>query len=164
MKIILGILFSVLILFSGNLVIYGCTCPFPPLDRSFKEAKAVFIGKLSQNNFSPGTEIQGVKNGTVLEVEKSWKGVKGKYFSVTTKFEDWGGMCTPFFKKFEKERKYLIFAEGENFEVRNNCTYSEEIYFSKHPDWYRERQRRLLKRIDKYGNFWFRFGKRIKLI
>ena len=163
MKIALKILFSVFILFCGNSIIYGCTCPGVPLRPTFKEAKAVFIGKLPENDLPSKIKTQGAKNGIVLEVKKSWKGVKGGYFSVTTKFEDYG-MCTMFLKKFEKGKKYLIFVEGENFEVRNYCTYSEELYSSKHPDWYKERQHSLLKKLDKYGNFWFRFGKRIKLI
>jgi len=160
MKIVLKILFSVFILFCGNSEIYGCICPGVPLRPTFKAAKAVFIGKLSENILPSKT--QGAKNGIVLEVEKSWKGVKEDYFSVTTKFEEYG-VCTAFLKKFEKGKKYLIFVEGENFEVRNYCTHSEEIYSSEHPDWYKEQQNRKLKKLDKYGNFWFRFGKRFRL-
>jgi len=164
MKVPLEILFFIFILVFGNGTIYCCICPFSPLRSTFREAKAIFIGKLPQNNFSSETKIRGAKNGTVLEVEKSWKGVKGNYFSVTTKFEDYG-MCTLFLKKFEKGRKYLIFAEGENYEVRNYCSYSEEIYSpSNHPDWYKERQQKSLEKLDKFGNFWFRFAKRIRLL
>jgi hypothetical protein len=160
MKIALKILFSVFILFFGNSAIYGCICPGVQLRPTFKAAKAVFIGKLSENVLPLKT--QGAKNGIVLRVEKSWKGVEGDYFSVTTKFEDWG-VCTAFFKKFEKGKKYLIFVEGENFEVRNYCTHSEEIYSSEYPDWYKKQQNRKLEKLDKYGNFWFRFGKRFRL-
>ena len=82
--------------------------------------------------------------------------------TVTTKFEDYG-VCTAFLKNFEKGKEYLIFVEGENFEVRNYCTHSEEIYSSEHPDWYKEQQNRKLKKLDRYGNFGFRFGKRFRL-
>ena len=162
MKTVWKILFSVFILFCGNSVIYGCICSGVPLRPTFKAAKAVFIGKLPENDLPSKIKTQGAKNGIVLEVEKSWKGVKGHYFSVTTKFEDWG-VCTAFFEKLEKGKKYLIFVEGENFEVRNYCTHSEEIFSSEHPDWYKEQQKRKLKKLDKYGDFWFRFGKRFRL-
>lgn len=159
MKILFQTLFLVFILFCGNLPIYGCTCPGRGLRLTFKEAKAVFIGKLTENNLPSKTKIGGAKNGFVLAVEKSWKGAKGNYFSVTTKFENYG-MCT-LFPKFEKGKKYLIFAEGENFEVRNYCTFNEEIYSPSDPDWDKERQQNRLKQLDKLGNFWFRFGKRL---
>ncbi len=106
MKVPLEILFSVFILFCGNSAIYGCICPGVPLRPTFKAAKAVFIGKLSENILPSKT--QGAKNGIVLEVEKSWKGVKGHYFSVTTKYED-RGVCTTFFKKLEKGKKISNF-------------------------------------------------------
>lgn len=117
------------------------------------------------NNFSPKTEIPGAKNGTILEVEKSWKGAKGKYFSVKTEFED-VGVCTAFLRKFEEGQKYLIIAEGENYTVRNYCSYSEEIYSPSlnHPNWYKERQQKRLKTLNKFSNFWFRFGERIGFI
>ncbi len=163
MKVVSKILFSVFILFCGNSAIYGCSCPGVPLRPTFKAAKAVFIGKLPENDLPLKIKTQGARDGIVLEVEKSWKGVKRDYFSVMPKFEDWG-ICNAFFKKFEKGKKYLIIVEGENFEVRNYCTFSGEIYTSEHPDWYREWQHRRLRELDKYGNFWFRLGKRIKLI
>jgi len=163
MRIALKILVSIIIFLSGNSAIYGCICPGVSFRSTFNEAKAVFIGKLPENDLPLKTKIQGTKNGIVLEVEKAWKGVKENYFSVTTKFEDYG-MCTLFLKKFEKGKKYLIFAEGENFEVRNYCTYSEEIYSPTSPDWYKERQQERLKQLDKFGNFWYRLGKRIRLI
>jgi len=72
MKVPLEVLFFTFILVFGNGTIYGCICPFSPLRSTFREAKAVFIGKLSQNNFSSEPKIQGAKNGTILEVEKSW--------------------------------------------------------------------------------------------
>jgi hypothetical protein len=160
MKTVLKFLLSIFILLCGNSVIYCCICPGVQLRPTFKAANAVFIGKLPENVLP--SKPQGAENGIVLEVEKSWKGVKGHYYSVTTKFEDWG-VCTAFFKKLEKGKKYLIFVEGENFEVRNYCTHSEEIYSSEHPDWYKEQQNRKLKKLDKYSNFWFRFGKRFRL-
>ena len=163
MKIAFKFLFFVFILFCGNPAIYGCICPGVPLRPTFKGAKAVFIGKLPENDLPLKIKPQGARNGIVIEVEKSWKGIKANYFSVTPKFEDWG-MCTAFFKSFEKGKKYLIFVEGENFEVRNYCTHSEEIFSSKHPDYYKEQQKRKLKKLNKYGNFWYRFGKIIKLI
>ncbi len=100
MKIVLKILFSVFILLCGNSIIYGCICPGVPLRPTFKAAKAVFIGKLPENDLPSKINTQGAKNGIVLKVEKSWKGVKGNYFSVTPKFEDWG-VCNSFFKKFK---------------------------------------------------------------
>ena len=152
-----------IIFLSVNSVIYGCICPFSSFRSTFKTSKAIFIGKLPENNLPSNIKTKGAKNGVVLEVEKSWKGVEGKYFSVTTQFGNYG-MCSLFLKKFEKGKKYLIFAEGENFEVRNYCTYSEEIYSSQSPDWYKERQQTHLKQLDKFGNFWFRLAKRIRLI
>lgn len=162
MKTALKLLVSIIIFLSVNSVAYGCSCPFSTFRSTFKSTKAIFIGKLPENNLPSNIKINGAKNGTVLEVEKSWKGVKGKYFSVTTKFENYV-MCS-LFKKFEKGKKYLIFTEGENFEVRNYCTYSEEIYSSESLDLYDERQQKRLKELNKFGNFWYRFGKRIRLI
>jgi hypothetical protein len=153
------------IFFASNAAIYACICPGRLLRTTFKDASAVFIGKLAENNLPAETKIRGAKNGVALEVEKSWKGAAtaGNHFSVTPKFED-HGICTAFFKQFEKDKKYLIIAEGKNFEVRNYCTYSGEIYSaSDHPDWYRESQQKVLRKLDKYDNFWFRFGKRVRL-
>lgn len=163
----LKILFAVFILFCGSSAIYGCTCPGRELRMTFKETKAIFIGKLPDNDLPAKMKIQGAQNGTVLKVEKSWKGVKGNYFSVLTKFEKYG-MCSTFPDKFEKGKQYLIFTEGENFEVRNYCTYSQEIYSraANLPDWYKgglNRQRKLLKKLNLFGNFWFRFSERLGL-
>ena len=138
-------------------------CPGELLKSSFKRAKAVFIGTLPQNEFLTKAAIQGAENGTVLEVVKAWKGVDDKYFSVTTKFENFG-MCS-LFRNFEKDKQYIIFAHGENYEVRNYCSYTEELYFPKDkPNDYLEHQQKRIKELNKLGNFWFRFGKRIKLI
>ncbi len=157
----LKILFAVFILFCGSSTIYGCLCPGVTLRQTFKGAKAVFIGKLSDNDLPPKAKVQGVKNGTMFKVEKSWKGVKEDYFSVTTKFENYG-ICTALLEKLEKGKQYLIFTEGENFEVRNYCTYSQEIYtHGNHPD--KEAQRKRIKELNKFSNFWFRLSKRIGL-
>jgi len=139
-------------------------CPGSLLKYSFKEAKAIFIGTLPESDVSPKIEIKGAKNGTVLEVVKTWKGVNDKYFSVTTKFENMG-MCS-LFLNFEKGKQYIIFATGEDYEVRNYCSNTEELYsFKNKPnDYSLERQRKRIKELDKLGNFWFRLGKRIGLI
>ncbi len=160
----LKVLFAVLILFCGSSTIYGCLCPYLPLRQTFKEAKAIFIGKLPENNLPPKIKAQGAKNGTMFKVEKSWKGVREDYFSVMTKFED-NGMCSLFFKKLEKGKQYLIFVEGENFEVRNYCTYSGEIYSqaASHPEWYKEGQSKIIKKLNKFSNFWFRLSERLGL-
>ncbi len=164
MKTFLQILLFCLLIFFENSVSYGCLCPGVSLKNSFKGAKAVFIGTLPENSFSTKAEIKGAKNGTVFEVEKSWKGVDGKYFSVTNKFENMG-MCSILLQKLEKGKRYLIFAEGENYEIRNYCTYTEEIYSTgDKATWYFERQQKRLKELNKIGNFWFRLSKRIGLI
>jgi len=164
MKTFLQILLVCLLVVLENLVSYGCICPGVPLKNSFKGAKAVFIGTLPQNDFSTKAEIKGAKNGTVLEVVKAWKGVDDKYFSVTTKFEK-VGMCS-LFLNFEKGKQYIIFANGEDYEVRNYCSYTEELYSSKNKpnDYFLEHQQKRLKELNKLGNFWFRFGRRLGLI
>ncbi len=100
----------------------------------------------------------------MLEVVKAWKGVDDKYLSVTTKFEK-VGMCS-LFLNFEKGKQYIIFANGEDYEVRNYCSYTEELYFPKNKpnDYFLERQQKRLRELNKLGNFWFRFGKRLGLI
>lgn len=163
----LKLLFSFFILFCGSSAIYGCICPGRGLRMTFNETKAIFIGKLPDNDLPSKIKVQGAQNGTVLRVEKSWKGVTGKYVSVKTEFEKYG-VCSTFPDKFEKGKQYLIFTEGENFEVRNYCTYSQEIYSraANLPDWYKEglnRQRKLLKKLNLFGNFWFRLSKRLGL-
>ncbi len=164
MKTFLQILLFCLLIIFENLISYGCTCPGEGLKNSFKRAKAVFIGTLPQNEFSTRSEIKGAKYGTALEVVKAWKGVENKYFSVTTKFEN-VGMCS-LFLNFEKGKQYIIFANGEDYVVMNYCSYTEELYSSENKpnDYFLKRQQKLLKELNKLGNFWFRLGKRLDLI
>lgn len=80
-------LFSILIfsfVFSfGNLNVFSCSCVLGDLSKRFKKAEAVFIGRIADVEDGDRANIQNYREGLpILEVIKSWKGVKKEYIAI----------------------------------------------------------------------------------
>ena len=144
--------FKILILFflSGFAVseISACTCVITPLSKRFKKAEAVFIGKIAEDVPENDSEIQNAKNGLpVLEVIKSWKGIRKDYVAVDfAEFPNSSGTC-PVLYYFEEDQEYLIFAYGKDLKVEVQCSDTRPL---------RARYNETTEEISKLNSLWFR--------
>ena len=95
------IAFTLLIHF-GSLAIYSGTCITTPLDKRFRRAEAVFIGKYTDKVPEDKTEIQNNKSGLLIfEVIKSWKGIRKEYVGIDLMdFPKSSGTC-PILDRFD---------------------------------------------------------------
>jgi hypothetical protein len=136
----------------------ACSCVQNPLEKRFREAKAVFIGRAISNDLQDKSLIQNVANSDkysqVLEVVKAFKGVKKNFINVTFDEESLrkAGMC-PTLYYFEENREYLIFAYSEKYEVKSVCSDTWEIPSDRKAPSYDLMQ----SYVKKLGSFWFRF-------
>jgi hypothetical protein len=136
----------------------GCSCIILSLDKRFREANAVFIGKIPEDGEPDNNSlIQGSKDGVVLEVVKSWKGINRKYVSVGFNFPEKLGGC-PSLYKFDEGKEYLVFAYGKDLKVEVECSDTRELITNKE-SWGYEAQQKETKKLD---SFWFRLWARIK--
>ncbi len=114
-----------LLLFSlGVSTISACTCVSDSLAKRFKRAKAIFIGKVAdKDDLENKSLIQNNKDGLIiLEVVKSWKGVKKQYIGIDFDTSDLVGISCPIFYKFEEDKEYLVFAYKKELKVEMVCS------------------------------------------
>ena len=147
-------IFIFFLLFSfGATEILSCTCVNSSLSKRFKESEAVFIGKIAENTPENDSEIQNMKEGLpVLEVIKSWKGVKKKYIAVDFDFSNYSGSCSALLR-FEEDKEYLVFAYSKDLKVEVECSDTRPL---------KAESNYTTREISKLNNFWFRFWARIK--
>ena len=126
MKQLIRVLIFLILFVFGSSTIFACSCIRDSLSKRFKKAKAVFIGQVAQSVPDDDSLIQG--NGTeVLQVFKSWKGVKKEFVSVNLNFpEKDAGMCFDF-SRFAENKKYLVFAYGKMLKVETVCSDTFEV-------------------------------------
>lgn len=140
----------------------ACTCVADSLGKRFRNAKAVFIGRASNEERIDESLLQNRtgrnEHSQVLEVIKSFKGAKRGLIGVT--FESVGdvGMC-PTLYHFEPSREYLVFAYGSNYQVRTVCSDTWVIPHDKEAPTY-DLMQRYVKRL---GSSWFRFQAELHL-
>jgi hypothetical protein len=147
MKVLFAILFLLTVFtVSGS----ACTCIFRSHEREFREAHAVFIGRVLDigANDSGDEETRGFAPFKItLAVEKSWKGKRGQ---ITIVSDNGGPACGGF--RFEKGEEYLVYAFGRELETGTACTRSRPIKRTNH-----DRQ----KELAELGSLWFRFRSRV---
>jgi len=158
MKIILCSFLFIFLFGVGTTETFACSCIEIGLGKRFKEAKAVFIGKVADeveipddNNLIQGDGVQ------TLKVIKSWKGIKKKFVDINFDLESakYGGMC-PVLLQLEEGKDYLIFAYGKEYKIQPVCSDTRELDQTSAYYEYQEKQ------MNKLNSFWFRFWEKIK--
>ncbi len=100
----------------------ACSCVSDSLGKRFKKAKAVFIGRATDDAPQDNSLIQNSSNddrySQTLEVVKEFKGLNKRFINVDFDTESLkkAGMC-PTLYRFEESQEYLVFAYGNNYEV-----------------------------------------------
>lgn len=117
----------ILFIFGGSAV-FACSCVRDSVSKRFNRAKAVFIGQLARAKDIPDDNLLIQGDGTeVLQVIKSWKGIKKDFVSVNFNSpKDPPGRCLDF-SRFEENKKYLVFAYGKKLEVETVCSDTFEV-------------------------------------
>ena len=147
MKVPISILIT-LFLFASTT--YACSCVIRSHERDFREARAIFVGKVLEigPNNSGDEEVRRFAPFKItLAVEKRWKGNHRQITIVSSNGEP---ACGGF--KFEKGELYLIYAFGRELETGTACTRSRP--FSRTDQ---ERQRELAE----LDSFRFRLKARV---
>lgn len=132
----------------------ACTCVANPLEKRFRDAKAVFIGRAISDDPQDKSLIQNIANSDkysqVLEVVKGFKGIKKRFINLTFDEESlrMGGMC-PTLYHFEENQEYLVFAYGKNYEVQTVCSDTWEIPNDKDSFGY-EQMQGYIKKLDSF--------------
>lgn len=130
----------------------ACTCVIDPLSKRFREAEAIFIGRLAGTANEEKEDVQNREQGSwVLDVKKSFKGVSKDRIAVDFDMTDFSGAC-PSLTRLEDDRDYLIFAYGKDLKIRSECSDSRSI--KAEYDW-------TAKEIARLHSFWFRIRARL---
>lgn len=123
----------------------GCSCYSPSHAKTFRKAKAVFVGKLVAIDSAESTEARAPYKLT-FDVVKDWKGVNENTFAA---FTNRPNMCSAF--DFHEGREYLVYVFKDSY-VTSDCSSSSELAS--------ELSTRRIKELDR---FWFRFRSRLWL-
>ena len=131
----------------------ACICVSDSLNKRFRKVKAIFIGKITDDEPEDKSLIQNNKKGLIiLEVVKSWKGVNKEFIGVDFDATDLGASC-PTLYKFDEDKEYLVFAYGKELKVQMVC--SDTTLIS--PE-YNSTAQREIRQLDKFS---FRFWSRV---
>jgi hypothetical protein len=138
---------------------FACSCVSDSLEKRFRKAKAVFIGRaitVDEDEPEPAL-VQGDRQQTIAVI-KSWKGIHNRYVSLS--FEQFSntGNC-PVLYYLEPGKQYLVFAYGNELEVISVCSDTWEIPSDRAAPRYDAMQ----NNVRKLGSFWFRFRSKWKL-
>jgi hypothetical protein len=138
---------------------FACVCVNDSLGKRYRKAKAVFIGRaIDADAKGPAAAlVQGDQQQTI-EVIKAWKGIHRRYVSVSFERVTSSGDC-PVIYFLESGKQYLVFAYGDELEVKAECSDTWEIPADQKSRMYDPMQRN----IRKLDSFWFRFRARLKL-
>lgn len=131
----------------------ACTCINDKLSRRFRDATAIFVGTLADEELygSPKNVQNYVKGNQVLFVKKAFKGVNKEFVSTGLDMSGFTMNC-PWLMEFVDGKDYLVFAYGKEFKINVSCPDSAEItgqYDS------------TIEQISKLDSFWFRTKARI---
>ena len=147
MKVVIPILLMLLVFEAKG---YGCTCVIRSHERDFREAHAVFIGRVLDvgPNDTGNEETRRIAPFKItLAVEKRWKGSRDRFAIVS---DNGGPACGGF--RFEKGERYLIYAFGKELETGTACTRSRPLARTDE-----ERQ----KEMAQLNSHWFRLKARV---
>jgi hypothetical protein len=148
-------LILVLLGFSTSIVL-ACTCVQESLSKRYRSAKAVFIGQaLDRSQAEPDQSLIQGQGDQTIAVSKSWKGIKKKYVSLTFRHET-SATCQTLYH-LEPGNQYLVFAYGNQLEVRSVCPDTWVIPSDKSSPGYEELEE-FMKRLN---SRWFRLKTRL---
>lgn len=106
--------FILVVVFGVNSV-SACTIIIPSLREQFRESKHVFVGELLEISDAPqnlkNSKERFINGGVKFRIEKRWKGAKEAEISLLSDIIDSG--CGNKLSHFEKDKKYLIFAQKD---------------------------------------------------
>lgn len=133
--------------------VLACECVELKLEKRFRKAKVVFIGRVADDSEIPDNNnlVQGDGVQT-LKIIESWKGVNKKFIDINFDLESAknSGMCPTLFL-LEEDKEYLIFAYGEEYRIQPVC--SDTRVLDKISPYYEHQE----KQMKKLRSFWFRF-------
>lgn len=143
------------LLWCSTSAVLACTCVQDSLGKRYRRAKAVFIGQaLDRSQGEPDHSLIQGKGAQTITVSKSWKGIKKNYVSLT--FEPVSSAACPTLYYLEPGKQYLVFAYGNQLEVRSVCPDTWVIPSDKNSP-ASEQMEDLLKRLN---SRWFRWRSR----
>jgi hypothetical protein len=122
MKVVISILLLLMVLTARG---YACSCVVRTHERDFREARAVFIGRVLEigpNDTGDEETRRFAPFRITLAVEKRWKGPLGE---ITIVSANGGPACGGF--EFVKNERYLIYAFGRELEAGTACTRSRPL-------------------------------------
>jgi hypothetical protein len=115
-----------LLLLTGSISAYACSCEPPAPQKLFRAAQAVFVGEvvdIHESTVPLGKGFPALSYAVTFKISKYWKGVKGSEITVHS---DLGGLeCHQF--AFRKGEKYLVYAFGKDLVSITGCTRSGQI-------------------------------------
>lgn len=149
MKYFCKIIFSFVLIFFSYQTVYPCTCKDPSQRKTFRKAKAVFVGtvvEVKESNNKNVADFLGMQKvyDIKFKVEKSWKGIKDSEITVVS---DNGYIACPG-NVFVIGKEFMIYATGKDLVVVSMCERNLPIEAAK-------------RDINNLDNFWFRFFARV---
>lgn len=137
----------------------ACDCFYYPEHRiAFKEAKAVFIGRVIKIEMSTNkpTGLDSVDEAITFKVEKSWKGAT--HSQVNAWIDAFHSLCSQW--RFQEGQEYLVYASEDrgNLIVNGYCSRTRPLN-EERPDSLKE-----LKELNRLTSFWFRLGRYLPFI
>ncbi len=131
---------------------FACTCVIDSLSKRFRKADAVFVGRLTDYEGEPTSNIQNFKPGLwVLEVKRSFKGIKQDFVAIDLDMEDFSGAC-PSLTRLDDDVDYLVFAYGKGLKIHAECPDTRPI---------KPEYNLTIREISRLENFWFRTKARL---
>ncbi len=125
---------------------YSCDCTVPKLRRDYREATAIFVGKVVEVRFNQSSDDKTRRlhpMAVKLKVEKSWKGVRSPEITVIT--NEAITVCGGF--EFREGERYIIYAYEKDLVTFNSCSRSRPLNYEDEFD---------AKEIKRLNSFWFR--------
>lgn len=150
MKHLLKIGFVVGLLVASSQAVYPCTCIAAGQRRSFRQAEAVFVGRVIEVRDFNGEQPSKVGWPAALEVklkvEKSWK--RAKQPEITLLSQNYTGWCGGF--NFVVGEQYLLYSysEGNWLMADSICTRSVPLAHAS-------------DQIKNLNSFWYRLFARV---
>jgi hypothetical protein len=127
---------------------YACSCADPSVREKFRRADAVFVGKVVEMTpIEPSKEFPMAIYNVRFEVERHWKGARGREVTTVADF-DIPGMCGDL--KLAVGESFLIYAPRENGRLRvlGDCGPNRNVRYAG-------------EEIKRLGSFWFRAKARL---
>lgn len=148
-------LILLLLIFLGASAVSACSCVDIPLKKKFRDASAIFVGRLAGDIPEDESLVQqGSSRGLfTFEIVKAWKGVKKDYVAIDLANMPGGGASCEQLYTFDEDTEYLVFAYGKDLKVNVVCSDTKPVS--------RDYGSLTQREIRKLNSFWFRSWTRI---